>query len=147
MTSKMAVDGEGARDDDAVSFSSDVDEPGVDADIDADDIAALLDEREAAAPDDDEAEDAGVLFCEENSSMSRSPLDRRSSMADSQSIFSISLKRRRLSKKYFSLFQTTGETTGTRTRSVYGYRVPGTVTDGYRKESFARKHIQYIPVL
>ena len=51
MTSKMAVDGEGARDDDAVSFSSDVDEPGLDADIDADDIAALLDEREAAAPD------------------------------------------------------------------------------------------------
>ena len=40
----MAVDGEGARDDDAVSFSSDVDEPGLDADIDADDIAALLDE-------------------------------------------------------------------------------------------------------
>ena len=51
MTSTMAVDGEGARDDDAVSFSSDVDEPGLDADIDADDIAALLDEREAAAPD------------------------------------------------------------------------------------------------
>ena len=51
MTSKMAVDGEGACDDDAVSFSSDVDEPGLDADIDADDIAALLDEREAAAPD------------------------------------------------------------------------------------------------
>ena len=51
LTSTMAVDGEGARDDDAVSFSSDVDEPGVDADIDADDIAALLDEREAAAPD------------------------------------------------------------------------------------------------
>ena len=51
MTSKMAVDGEGARDDDAVSFSSDVDESGLDADIDADDIAALLDEREAAAPD------------------------------------------------------------------------------------------------
>ena len=51
MTSKMAVDGEGARDDDAVSFSSDVDEPGLDADIDADDIAALLDERESAAPD------------------------------------------------------------------------------------------------
>ena len=51
LTSTMAVDGEGARDDDAVSFSSDVDEPGLDADIDADDIAALLDEREAAAPD------------------------------------------------------------------------------------------------
>ena len=36
LTSTMAVDGEGARDDDAVSFSSDVDEPGLDADIDAD---------------------------------------------------------------------------------------------------------------
>ena len=43
----MAVDGEGARDDDAVSFSSDVDEPGVGADIDADDIAECKSQQHA----------------------------------------------------------------------------------------------------
>ena len=54
----------GMREDDAVSFSGDEDgDASMDAGgIDAEDVAALLDEREAAAPDEPSAEDAPATF-------------------------------------------------------------------------------------